>query len=654
MMKRSFEKNLPYYLLLIFLIVLVILAFLSEGTFGGADDISHYKYSRYAFKHPELFLDTWGKPLFTMLMAPFAQFGHNGVKVFNILLGLGAALLTYLTAQRLNYKYPVMALFLLVFAPLYTVVMISGLTEILFSFILILGIYLFFKNRSIWSCIVISLLPFVRTEGFIIFPLFLLAYLLNRQWKAIPFILTGFLFFSFIGSFHYGDFFWLINNNPYTGEASDIYGSGALFHFVNKYILIFGLPLLVLILAGMLYIPVYFFSSRKEKRYPYLNEMLVGFLPFIIYFAAHSYVWWQGVGNSGGSIKVMAAVLPSAALLALFGWNGLMRWLPLLKSIKIVLAVMLSLLMIFTSFRAHKIPVELDRTQRILKGAAEWLKVSAYTGHKIYFWDPYWWFFLEMDPTDRERISQYIPDALQPQNHIKPGSLVLWDAHFAPNEGQVTLNSLMDNPYFRLINVFRPDVPFKVLGGYDYEIYIFERTDIEQETDNRVILEQLLIKKAASYRERVLAYFDFEYSGHAPDSLYFNNEIFRSGSYSYLMNKDHEFIPGIEMPIKEIDPVEGARIIASVFCYFDTVYQIDPPLLVLSVQHRKKLLYYNTWEIPPGLPREWKESSFDEALPDWKSPDDILKVYIWNRGRQKVHIDDFSISLKEPLKDGLN
>jgi hypothetical protein len=502
---------------------------------------------------------------------------------------------------------------------------------------------------------VISLLPFVRTEGFIIFPLFLLAYMLKRQWKAIPFTASGSLFFSIIGSFHYRDCFCLINNNPYTGEASDIYGSGALFHFVSKYKFIFGLPLLVLILAGILYIPVYFFNSRKEKRLSYLDEVLVGFSPFIIYFAAHSYVWWQGVGNSGGSIKVMAAALPSAALLALFGWNGLMRWLPLSKSIKIGLAVMLSLLLILTSFRAHRFPMELDRTQQILKRAAQWLKGSAYSDNKIYFWDPYWWFFLEKDPTDREIISQYIPDTLHPENNIQPGSLVLWDAHFAPNEGQVTLNSLMDNPFFRLINLFRPYDPFQVLGGYDYEIYIFERTDGEQETENLIILEQLLIEKAASeYKDRLLATFQFEYSGDAPDSLYFSEEIFRSGSYSYLMSEDHEFFPGIEMPIKDIEPVEGARVIMRVFCHFDTVYQSRPPLMVLSLQNPKKLMYYRTWEILHGPPNEWVESSFDVAVPNWKSTDDILKVYIWNKSRQQFYLDDFSIGLKEPHIDGLN
>ncbi len=99
-MDRSFEKNLPYYLLLAFLINFVILAFISDGSVGGADDISHYKFSRYAFIHPEFFLDPWAKPLFTMLMAPFAQFGMMGVRILNILLGLVAAWLTYLTAKN--------------------------------------------------------------------------------------------------------------------------------------------------------------------------------------------------------------------------------------------------------------------------------------------------------------------------------------------------------------------------------------------------------------------------------------------------------------------------------------------------------------------------------------------------------------------------
>jgi len=474
-MNNRFEKNHPYYLLLAFLINFVILAILSEGSVGGADDLSHFKFSRYAFKHPEFFLDPWAKPLFTILMAPFAQFGFIGVKIFNILLGLGTALITFLTARKLNYRHPFLALFLLIFAPIYMVLMISGMTEILFGFILIFGIYLFFNKRSIWSALLISLLPFVRTEAVVIFPLFLVAYLLNKQWKAIPFLLTGFLLFSIIGSFHYGDFFWVIKTMPYTGDAAGIYGSGELFYYVHKFRPIFGPALFFLIIGGMLYIPYNFYLNTKVKRIPFINEMLIGFLPFIIYFSAHSYVWWKGQGNSVGEIRVIAAVLPSAVLLALFGWNGLMRLLPLSKFYQILLSTTLALLLVFSSYNIHKIPVELGPTQKILKEAAAWMKGSDHADKKIYYFDPYCWFFMDRDPTDQEKNAQWLPDVQEPQNQILPGEIIFWDAHYGPNEGQVPLERLLENSHFEQINVFRPEEPFQVLGGFDYEIYIFKR-----------------------------------------------------------------------------------------------------------------------------------------------------------------------------------
>ena len=101
-MNMNFNKNLPYYLLLAFLVSFVILVFNSEGTAGGADDINHYRYARYAFDNPGFFFDTWAKPLFTLLFAPVAQFGFNAVRLFNVLIGLATALLTFLTAKKLN------------------------------------------------------------------------------------------------------------------------------------------------------------------------------------------------------------------------------------------------------------------------------------------------------------------------------------------------------------------------------------------------------------------------------------------------------------------------------------------------------------------------------------------------------------------------
>lgn len=258
-----------------------------------------------------------------------AQLGYNAIRIFNILLGLAAALMTFLTTKRLNYRQPILALFLLLFAPMYMLMMLSGMNEVMFSFFLVLGIYLFFRDKYLWSAVVISLLPFIRTEGFIMFPLFVIAFMLKRQWKALPLIFSGFLLISLAGSFYHGDFFWVITKNPYSGNAGDIYGSGVLLHYVNYFREIFGPPLFVLLVGGLLYIPVYFFSQGKEKRLAFMTKVLLGFSPFLVYFCGHSYVWWKGMGNSVGEIRVMAAVMPSAVFLALFAWEHLMGLLKL-------------------------------------------------------------------------------------------------------------------------------------------------------------------------------------------------------------------------------------------------------------------------------------------------------------------------------------
>jgi hypothetical protein len=259
-----------------------------------------------------------------------------------------------------------------------------------------------------------------------------------------------------------------------------------------------------------------------------------------------------------------------------------------------------------------------------------------------------------MDPTDPEKINHYVQDVLKPQHGILPGEIVLWDAHFGPNEGGLPLNRLMDNSYFRLINVFRPDVPFQVLGGHDYEIFIFERTEDEQQVDNRLILEQLLIEKDAGYLKKELAFYDFESSEDTAASRHFSSEYVHAGSYSLLVNENTEFIPGIEMSIKDLDPPAGSRIYAGIFHHFMSFPHEDPPLFVLSLENQRKIFHYQTQEIRPEILHQWEGSSFELKVPETKSPNDILKVYLWNKGGHRVYLDDFSIVLKVPFEDRLN
>src|SRR4030066_755964 len=115
-------------ILTILFLFLLILSLLSEGTYGGADDNVHYSIARYAFKHPYLFLHHWGKPFFIALAAPFAQFGFNGIKLFNILAGLAATYFTWAILKHFTNNYASSVTLLIVFSPIYLTMLLSGMT----------------------------------------------------------------------------------------------------------------------------------------------------------------------------------------------------------------------------------------------------------------------------------------------------------------------------------------------------------------------------------------------------------------------------------------------------------------------------------------------------------------------------------------------
>jgi hypothetical protein len=93
----------------------------------------------------------------------------------------------------------------------------------------------------------------------------------------------------------------------------------------------------------------------------------------------------------------------------------------------------------------------------------------------IYYYDPLIPHYLGKDSFDRGQVHELVDDRENPQNGIPQGSIVVWDAHFGPNEGRLPLNRLLNNDEFTLLSKFTPGQPFKTLNGYDYEIYVFLR-----------------------------------------------------------------------------------------------------------------------------------------------------------------------------------
>ncbi len=474
-MSSQFKFNSRIQLILLFALLFIffcIISFIPDSTAGGGDDISHYNIARGAFKYPRLFLDLWGKPVFTFLSSPFAQFGLHGMQLFNIILGLTSSYLLILIARELGYKNAMLVVPFTCFAPLYMSMMSTGMTEILFGFFLVISAFLFFKDRCIVSSVLISFLPFVRNEGIIILPVYFFAFLIYRKWKAIPFLLTGTLILSVAGYFYYKDWLWIVHKWPYC-DTSEIYGHGDFLFFIKQSKWILGTPLKILFLAG-LFINLYrFFKNLKFRLSPGLKEFLVILGPLVLYVLAHSYAWWKGTMGSGGLTRFMTAIVPLTAIYILQGFNFFTYFISGKKIINGIVIIVVLILIIATSIKLYPIPYRPTTEQKLAKEASNWLRENALGNGLIYYCDPHIQYFLGVDYYDKSLIKQDLPNPKNPSRDIPEGSYIAWDAHYLANEGMVSKGSLMSDTALKLVKSYQPEDSVTTLGGHNYELLIF-------------------------------------------------------------------------------------------------------------------------------------------------------------------------------------
>ncbi len=420
----------------------------------------HFLIAKYSFKHPELFLHHWGKPFFTLISSPFAQFGFVGIALFNTLCATLTGFIIYRICKQLQTANEWIAPLFALFTPIYYVVIISGLTEIFFGLILSASVLLFVKKYYRIGSILISFLPFIRSEGYILLPLFAFILIYNKNWKKLFFLGTGFIIYSTVGYFYFHDLFWVISQNPYNG-ARDIYGSGSLFWFISKNEFLLGTPLVVLLGLG-------FFSYLTRSNNSSLEEKILIVCGFSIYFIAHSIFWWKGIFGSLGLIRVIAAVAPLSAIIALRGFNLLISYCRnnLLKKI---ITGLISWLVLFIPFKQHQFPRPLDNEGTVTKETADWIKEAELNNRRAFALGPYISFFLDKDPFNSEEMMGLWRSGVE---NSRKGDIIIWDSHFAPLEGRVPLNIFIENSSsYKFLKKFRENGSGEKL----FEIYVFER-----------------------------------------------------------------------------------------------------------------------------------------------------------------------------------
>lgn len=258
---------MPWTVALVIAVILIWARFASEGIREAGDGVQHHMIARYSWKHPQLLLDQWGKPMFTLLASPFAQFGYNAMAVFNALLALACVALSLKLLRRSGTWTMVAYPAALMLAPQYAQLVIDGMTSKFsarwpFS---VCGSWR--MNGTAWPPSVGSLTPLCRPE-YIVFLPFVAAWLAwNKRFTTLPWCALGIAVYSVFGWLHTGDPLLWWHGDPY-GSGESIYGKGDPWRFIMDAPRAFGWAVIAAFSASLLMWPWLWWKKARKSGEP--------------------------------------------------------------------------------------------------------------------------------------------------------------------------------------------------------------------------------------------------------------------------------------------------------------------------------------------------------------------------------------------------
>ncbi|HYV95478.1 MAG TPA: hypothetical protein VE978_27130 [Chitinophagales bacterium] len=621
------ENRAVLFLLLFYYIVMMTLAFVAKGTGDDGDSVFHFLFAKYAFQHPDNFLNQWAKPLYVLFAAPFAQFGFTGIKIFNVTVTTLTIYFSYRSAKLLRLSNAWFVVVALCSSPMYIHLSLSGLTEPLFALALIIVIFLALKEKHLAAALLVSFLPFFRSEGLIILCVYVLYLIFKKNWKLIPLLAIGHLVLGLIAFLSFKDWLWLFDAMPYAMLQSG-YGSGSPLVFVNRMPEYLGWGLVILFCMGTLsgilrFVPDFF---RKQKIFSQ-EELWLVYGSFFSVWIGHMIFWNFGIFHSYGLTRVLIGVVPCAGIICARGLNGILNAIKIFSSQKIqrvsvgfiVMAVMIASLFELDWCRDF----DLNGSESALERAAAKYK-DQFRESRMYYRATYVSVAFGtdiFDPAHRRLTEQINSDNPIPQN-----SVVIWDDYYSSFESKVSLNSLMVDERLSLLDTFKSKDCF----GSDRTVALFRYNG--PATIKWMVKDTLFIE-----------HFDAKNFYGRDSSLSF------SGKYCCRVDDHQQYSPGLDAPLNQLNLSLPATLQLSIKGLVHDIKadQWKQGVVVVSLDHEGKIYFWQGLEMNNSLPKKntWTSISFRIKLPAATAPDDHLKIYIWNPHPVSIYVDDLLVEV---------
>lgn len=446
---------------------LILINGLNEIPPDSGDGIMHFFIAQASWENPLLFLDHWGKPLFTLLSSPFAQFGFQGIIVFQLFVFSATCLIGFKILEKLNCASSITSLLplLLVLTNDYVTTVLSALTEPLFNLFVVGCLYLLLNKKWLLFAIFLSFTPYLRSEGQLCIVIGIVMLILNKQYIYIPFIFSGFLIYSVIGYLSLTNFWWYFTENPYH-LSNDIYGKGTWYHYLVSYKNYLGNHgLLLLILSVILVI-----RKRKDFNTLELHCFLFSFAIFFGILTAHSYFWATGQNGSIGLTRITTQGLPLVLICCLFIISKYKAYSLKLNTTMIEVGFLVTCL--FFLINTKKWPIEASGIDLDLVHTALFLETNSTTNQTIFYHHPLLALKMKANPLlKKQRLNFHYGHNLDLElnSTIKKGDILVWDSHFGPREAGIPFEKIQNNPKLTSIKQFN--------SNKDERVHVYQHQD---------------------------------------------------------------------------------------------------------------------------------------------------------------------------------
>lgn len=446
----------------------------NEVPADDGDGLEHFAIAQDSWIHPVQLLNHWGKPLFTLFFSPFAQLGFHVYALANVLVYTLSCCLVFRLFNRIGIRVHLAQLFalLLLTVPDYITSSIAGLTEPFFGMLLLLAFYYSFTERWFFAALVVSFLPFARSEGMLIVALFGVILLIFKHWKYVPVLFTGYLIYACIGYLTINQWNWYFENDPY--PAVSVYGSGPWNTYIKNVHRHMGFPNFVLSCMTVLI----FFRFRKPNIKPFKKAhflALVGIGIYIGILVVHSYLWYTGQKGALGLSRLGILGMPLLTLgcLIFIATEDNLR----LANPRDVRFVVLLIAVSWTHvFIKNDFPNRATPMQIALKKTAEYLKENRSKFKKAYYFHPMIAYY---SGTTTKAMHDYLNFRFiylehDIKNLFKPGDILVRDSYFGAREQGLPLDKIAKFKNIQPVYSIFSTSPDKTIFGEDQSIVIYK------------------------------------------------------------------------------------------------------------------------------------------------------------------------------------